>query len=334
MSSKPIASVSLDLDNKWAYQRTHGDPGWEQFPSYLDRVVPRILKCLSERELKITVFVVGQDAVLPKNREPLLALAEAGHEMGNHSFHHEPWLHLYSPQQVERELVEAEEAIEAVTGVRPIGFRGPGFSLTNQTLRVLIRRGYRYDGSTFPTFLGPLARAFYFMRSNFSRQQKEERRELFGRWRDGLQPNRPFCWTENSEQLVEIPVTTFPILKSPIHLSYIAYLARFSATLAKTYFWSAIRMARLMGVEPSLLLHPLDFLGVEDEPELAFFPGMDLPARMKCDLVGETLDMLGDLFEIVPMQEHARLAAGRKLAKRSVDTAVHGSECRLVHVAF
>ena len=28
--SKPIASLSLDLDNLWSYQRTHGDPEWEQ----------------------------------------------------------------------------------------------------------------------------------------------------------------------------------------------------------------------------------------------------------------------------------------------------------------
>ena len=41
--SLPIASLSLDLDNKWSYMKTHGDPGWEGFPSYLDTVVPRFL---------------------------------------------------------------------------------------------------------------------------------------------------------------------------------------------------------------------------------------------------------------------------------------------------
>ena len=38
---KPICSLSLDLDNQWSYMKTHGDPGWEDFPSYLDIVVPR-----------------------------------------------------------------------------------------------------------------------------------------------------------------------------------------------------------------------------------------------------------------------------------------------------
>ena len=26
---KPIASLSLDLDNKWSYMKTHGDAGWD-----------------------------------------------------------------------------------------------------------------------------------------------------------------------------------------------------------------------------------------------------------------------------------------------------------------
>ena len=106
----------------------------------------------------ITFFVVGQDAARPENRAALADSADAGHEIGNHSFKHKPWLHLYSEREIEDELMRAEEVIEQATGVRPDGFRGPGFSLSPAVLRVLARRGYHYDASTFPTFLGPLAR--------------------------------------------------------------------------------------------------------------------------------------------------------------------------------
>ena len=92
--------------------KTHGDAGWEAFPSYLDLVVPRVLDFLQARGLTITVFIVGQDAALDKNRAALRAIATAGHEIGNHSFHHEPWLSLYSDEQIETELLQAEEAIE------------------------------------------------------------------------------------------------------------------------------------------------------------------------------------------------------------------------------
>ena len=75
---KPIASLSLDLDNQWAYMKTHGDAGWESFPSYLDVAVPRILDFLKERNLKITFFIVGQDAALEKNHAAIRSIYDAG----------------------------------------------------------------------------------------------------------------------------------------------------------------------------------------------------------------------------------------------------------------
>ena len=116
--SNRLASLSLDLDNKWSYMKTHGDAGWERFPSYLDVVVPRVLEMLAERELTITFFVVGQDAAIDANHSALRSIADAGHEIGNHSFHHEPWLHLYEPEQLTDELTQAEDAIYAATGKR------------------------------------------------------------------------------------------------------------------------------------------------------------------------------------------------------------------------
>lgn len=115
-ADKPLASLSLDLDNEWAYLKTHGDPVWESYPSYLDMVVPRILHALATRKLLITVFVVGQDAALKYNHEALAQIASAGHEIGNHSLRHEPWLHLFSEQDLEQELAEAERHIQAATG--------------------------------------------------------------------------------------------------------------------------------------------------------------------------------------------------------------------------
>ncbi len=76
--AKPICSLSLDLDNQWSYMKTHGDPGWETFPSYLDLVVPRVLEILRQFDWKITFFIVGQDAALEKNRDALASIARGG----------------------------------------------------------------------------------------------------------------------------------------------------------------------------------------------------------------------------------------------------------------
>jgi hypothetical protein len=303
---KPIASLSLDLDNKWSYLKTHGDRGWESFPSYLSVVVPRVLDFLETRNMTITVFIVGQDAALERNRDALAAIAAAGHEIGNHSFRHEPWLHVYSEQQIEAELASAEEHIERATGQKPIGFRGPGFSLTQRVLRALVRRGYLYDASTFPTFLGPLARAYYFMTTNLNPEEMHKRNALFGSLGEGLRPIRPYRWRMDTGAIIEIPVTTMPIFKVPIHVSYILYLSMFAPALALRYFRLALRLCQLTGTQPSLLLHPLDFLGCEDTQDLSFFPGMKLASEKKLEFVSDILGLLSAQFTILTVQEHAR----------------------------
>jgi hypothetical protein len=307
--NKPIASLSLDLDNKWSYLKTHGEPGWDAFPTYLPLVVPRVLEFLRQRGLTITFFLVGQDAALPENRPALRAIADGGHEIGNHSFRHEPWLHLYSEEEIDAELGRAEESIAGATGVRPVGFRGPGYSLSAATLRVLARRGYQYDASTFPTFLGPLARAYYFMTARLGAAERRQRQKLFGTFQEGLRPLRPYCWRTEVGTLVEMPVTTMPLLKVPIHVSYLLYLSVFSRRLALAYFRVALQLCRRTGTAPSLLLHPLDFLGGDDTTDLSFFPAMGLAAATKAALVGEVIDRLLGEYTVVTMREHATVAA-------------------------
>ncbi len=303
---KPIASLSLDLDNKWSYMKTHGDAGWETYPSYLDIVVPRVLAFLKERNLKITFFIVGQDAALEKNHNALSMIAAAGHEIGNHSFNHEPWLHLYSKEQLVEEFEKTENAIENVTGKRTVGFRGPGYSLSPTVLEVLAGRGYEYDCSTLPTYIAPLARAYYFFKSpEMSDEEREKRKKLFGRFSDGFQSLKPYKWQIGENSLVEIPVTTLPVFKMPIHASYVIYLSTFSRPLAQMYWKSALEMCRLSGTQPSLLLHPLDFLSGGDAPELKFFPGMNMPIESKLELTGEILKAFTNRFEVVNMRKHA-----------------------------
>jgi peptidoglycan/xylan/chitin deacetylase (PgdA/CDA1 family) len=303
--TKPIASLSLDLDNKWSFMKTHADAGWELFPSYLDIVVPRVLEFLKARNLSITFFIVGQDAALEKNREALAAISSAGHEIANHSFHHEPWLQLYSEEQLETELARAEEHIERTTGQRPIGFRGPGFSLSRATLQVLARRGYIYDASTLPTFLGPLARAYFFMTAQLKPEQRRERQFLFGNFWEGLRPIKPYRWPLDSGDLIEIPVTTMPIFRTPIHVSYVVYLSMYAPSLAVWYFRAALQLCRLTGTQPSLLLHPLDFLGCEDTQDLSFFPAMKLPSEKKLAIVSDVLRLLSNDFTVVTLRQHA-----------------------------
>ncbi len=96
-----------------------------------------------------------------------------------------------------------------------------------------------------------------------------------------------------------------------MHVSYLMYLGQFSAKLAIEYFRTALALCRAAGIEPSLLLHPLDLLGPADAPELAFFPAMQMPAEKKRELVRQVLGIYADRYRVVPLEQHARAIAER-----------------------
>lgn len=305
INNKPIASISLDLDDQWTYMKTHGDPGWESYPSYLNYAIPRILDFLDERSTKITFFIVAQDAAFSHNHDVLREIARRGHDIGSHTFNHDPWLHIYSEEEINQELELAEQHIEKATGVRPSGFRGPGFSFSDTVLRVLIEREYSYDASTFPNILNPLARMYFLWTSKMSKEEREQRKGLFGSWKDGLRPNKPFRWKTENGNLLEIPVTTMPLFKIPIHASYILFLSNYSIGLAMLYFRIALSMCKITGTNPSILLHPLDFIGCDDTTDLSFFPAMRIESGRKIEVMSRMFEVMTKRYTCLTMDGHA-----------------------------
>lgn len=303
--TKPIASISLDLDNQWSYMKIHGDEGWDKYPSYFSIFVPHVLNVLDELNLKITFFVVGKDTESEENRKYLKMITDRGHEVGNHSYHHESWLQTYSYEKIEKEIREAEEAIEMATGQRTTGFRGPGFSWSKDLLKVLQSRGYKFDASTLPTYLGPLARMYYFKKSSLTKEEKKARKELFGKFSEGFRKLKPYQWDlGEGKQLTEMPVTTMPVFKLPFHLSYLIYLGNISMGLMRFYLNVAIKMCKITGTPISFLLHPLDLIGGDQVTELAFFPGMNVSSTKKVEIFKQVIQSLAKHYECVNMSKH------------------------------
>ena len=318
-NQKTLAALSFDMDNMWSYMKTHGDAGWESYPSYFDILIPKVTKVLEKRNLNITFFIVGKDAADEKNKEALLQLKSFNHEIGNHSFYHEPWLHLYDKFQIDKEIKDTNEALENIFDKKPVGFRGPGFSWSNDLLEVLLENGFKYDGSTLPTYLSPLARLYYMRTANLSKEEKEKRAKLFGSFKDGFRPVKPYYLElQDKSKILEIPVTTMPTFKIPFHLSYLVYLAGYSKGLMKFYLNTVLTMCRLSKTSPSFLLHPLDFLGGDEIPELKFFPGMQLSGKKKEEIFTTVMDMLSKHYEFVNMKTYAEAISKNKLKTKPV----------------
>jgi hypothetical protein len=298
--------LSLDLDNLWTYMKTHGETDWQSSPSYLSVLLPLVLDALDRHGLKITFFVVGRDLENEADIPFLRQIVERGHEIGNHSYNHEPWMQDYDENRLAEELQRNHDVLVEKLGATPVGFRGPGFCHSRVLLDVLAKLGYAFDASTLPSVLGPLARLYYFASSSMSRGERQTRKALFGRLSDGFQPLHPFMWDTKNGPILEIPVTTVPLFRTPFHLSYLLWLSRYSKLAAAAYFELALQLCTILGVGPSFLLHPLDVLGKEDAPQLHFFPGMDLSRDYKLEYLDKVLARLSRSFDVVPMSEHAR----------------------------
>ncbi len=319
----PVASLSIDLDDKWTYLKSNSDKTWKNYPSYLEWVVPRILSFLKENRMNITFFLVGKDAEFEKNHHIFRKIVSDGHEIGNHSYNHDQWMAKFSQEKILAEIVLAEKKIEHATGKKPVGYRGPGYSFSSTIAKVLMDRNYLYDGSLWSTFIGPISYYFFLMTSNFRKLNKDQRSGLFGSWRDGFQPNKPFSLEGGSKRLLEIPVTTMPFLRLPMHATYILYLYKFNRKLALWYFRFSVWFCSLTGTPISLLLHPLDFIGQNDPDGLDFMPTMKMNVEDKLNCLREMINILRKYYQLADLEQQARTLLKAKDSKTKTSLRVH-----------
>lgn len=313
--TKPIASLSIDFDNKWAYLRAAGRDDWDQVDGYLPLAADRVVDVLGSLGLPLTVFAVGRDFADDENCDAIRLFGGlGGWEIANHSLNHLPWMHTMPADEIADEIEITHNHIVDVTGKRPVGFRGPGFSCPDEVLRVLAKNEYVYDASVFPTSIAPVARAVFMMRTKLEGEQREKAKKLYGGFSSLMNPNRPYRRTialdrelsATTRQMWEMPVTVMPLTRTPIHFSYFTFLASKSTWLAKAYFRMALAMCRMTGTTPSLLLHPPDFMGREDDADMAYFPAMDMTREAKLSIVNWALSLYAETFEVHTMIDHLR----------------------------
>ncbi len=100
--------------------------------------VQTILDILKQNEITATFFLVGQWA--EKYPDSVKAIAQAGHEIGNHSYSHADFATLGEKQLVE-EIAKCSGAIEQITGRVPEFMRPPSGSYSDATIAVIERMG-------------------------------------------------------------------------------------------------------------------------------------------------------------------------------------------------
>lgn len=98
-----------------------------------------ILDILDQYKVKTTFFLVG--GWVDKYPDMLKAIAERGHEIGNHSDSH-PHMSQLSQQAIKDELRIMSDKVEKLIGVRPTLFRPPYGDYNNRVIEVARSEGY------------------------------------------------------------------------------------------------------------------------------------------------------------------------------------------------
>lgn len=144
--ARVAVALSFDSDHETlTLRRGETSPGQLSQGEYGARAaMPRILGLLARHDVPATMFVPGVAALLHPDEQR--RVADAGHEIGLHS-----WIHEWNsklPREAERDLMHrAADTLEAITGRRPVGLRTPSWDFSDATLPLIREMGLLYDSS-------------------------------------------------------------------------------------------------------------------------------------------------------------------------------------------
>jgi len=147
-----LCAVSVDLDEIPNYYGIHGlpEPAGPERSLVYDVAVDRLTALGRELDVPLTLFAIGSDLARPEAAAKLAAAHAAGCEIANHSLDHRYDLVRLGRAEIVRQVDEGARAIERATGARPVGFRAPGYTITDEVFDVLAELGVAYDSSVFP----------------------------------------------------------------------------------------------------------------------------------------------------------------------------------------
>jgi polysaccharide deacetylase family protein (PEP-CTERM system associated) len=239
---------------------------WDEFPTLVERYTDQIVARLAAHETRATFFMLGWVA----ERYPGLVrrIAEAGHELGTHSYWHRRVDQL-DPDTFKADLTRSIDVIEAAGGCKVRGFRAPSFSIrpgTEWAFDVMLDCGLEYDASLFPA---PRGHGGYPSPRGMHR----------------------FTDIPSGRSMPELPMSVMRLGSAGLGFTGGGYLRFLPGWFVK----QGIRRLNKRGMPAVVYLHPRDF--ATDCPRVP----MPLKRRFKCYVgLGTTWAKLDALLEAFP----------------------------------
>lgn len=283
-------------------------------PSFY-QIADRFFALSEKYKFRYTIFVIGRDLENPEVFARVRAWSQAGHEIGNHTWTHHHNLGALPRPRMEEEVLRAHEIIARCTGAEPRGFISPAWSTSGELIDVLIRAGYLYDTSVFPSPLLALAMAKLSLNArshgvyNASWWSRRDKRAAF------FAPRKPYFLNGSSlirkreSGILMLPLPTLSPFRIPCWHT-------FSFFLGSALQRALIRLTANTTDAFYYLMHPADLADWERDldpafreqyaGEFALFERLRVPFMRKEKLVSEVFETLAKLGTFVTLEEMAR----------------------------
>ena len=311
-----IGCISIDVDTLSSIYKGEGctRAGGYTFVEFRSGV-ENMLSFFEKFGIHTTMFMVGSDFLYKDNHDAINAIRDAGHEIANHSMSHPQGFRFLSLADKRKELINMGDICESVTGIRPKGFRSPGWNIDDSAIPVFKDLDYIYDSSVFPTFLMPLMKFSHWASMSL---QPSEVRTAMGQINYMFAPRTPFRVDENSlakpgsNTLIEFPLSVSPVLRIP----FFATLLLFTGNKLFDYLYRNIRSA---GLPIHFQMHLSDFIDysipeLEDqiptENKGVYVPqALSTPLQKKMDIFSRMVEMMVEDYAFITLEEWSRRIA-------------------------
>lgn len=336
-TTRPLGTLQVDVDDLWVYYESIGlvTPA-DAPPAAYTQGIPRLLDLFDRYGIRGTFFVCGRDlagGTTSLQARTVAEMVRRGHEVANHSAAHRNGYARLSLDALRDDVRAAGDRIAEAAGQAPVGFKAPGFSFNPHLPGVLAEQGYLYDSSVLPT---PYAAGLRLLQRVLSGGHVDPTH--YGRFVYGLAPLRPWRYGGGTGKLGpglgtsagfsrrqgrpaeasnpddpltssrrpppiwEAPVTTMPLLRVPMHSTFVLSAGRWLFDLG-------LALARLRRVPINYLLHAADAVGPVADPALASYRFLTQPWKADGGAAGKEplyASMLAELsrhYRLVPTRE-------------------------------
>ncbi|MFV0476221.1 MAG: XrtA system polysaccharide deacetylase [Parahaliea sp.] len=185
-------AMSVDVEDYYqvsAFEKVVNRDDWATMPSRVERNVDRILELFDTAGTKATFFTLGMLA--ERHPDMVRRIHAQGHELASHG-----WSHVRVTQQQPAEFSEdirrTKQTLEDISGAPVLGYRAASYSIGASNLWALdelAKAGYVYSSSIVPI-----------------------KHDLYG-----MPEASRFPFLAADERLLEIPVSTIPVLGKNIN---------------------------------------------------------------------------------------------------------------------